>query len=61
MYFCEFKQYFSLALLYQRKERGKVGFLHIPLPKEDADMELGVKIATTVVDLLVDNAKIGQD
>ena len=49
LYFCEFITYCSLALLHQRKEFGRVMFLHVPKDQSRESIERGVKVATALI------------
>ncbi|KAL8820819.1 MAG: hypothetical protein Q9223_001043 [Gallowayella weberi] len=49
LYFCELLSYLSLAILDERKEFGRVVFLHVPKLRGVESIERGIKVATALI------------
>ena len=54
-FLCAYIYFASLAELYNRDEKKRVLFMHIPIEHESEDVERGVGVACRVIEAMVDD------
>lgn len=55
LYFCELQLYLSLAILHERKDFGRVEFLHVPTDNSEDGIGRGVEVAKALITECIDS------